>query len=468
VLSRTHPEDRDEHRNQSMRSRQEQESESWDHRIVRPDGEVRWVRRKSAIVGHDDDGAPATMLVTHQDVTSIKRAESEREALQAQLTQAQKMEAVGNLTGGIAHDFNNILAVAIGNLDLLKMELEPGSESDGLVETALSACLKGSELTKSLLAFSRRQPLQPKRVEINKLLGDNVKMLSRAIGERVQVELKLADSLWDVQIDPSQLESALLNMMVNARDAMPDGGRIIVQTRNTYLDQAYCDQNDEVHPGDYVALELSDTGHGMPPEVVARVFEPFFTTKEKGKGTGLGLAMVFGFVKQSGGHVKIYSEVGHGTTIRLYLPRAGINGVHAAERVESTGPATARNEMILVVEDNPAVRRTVVKQLTNAGYRVADAENGAHALEMIEGGIAPVDLVFSDVVMPGRFTGPELAREIGRRWPNIKVLLTSGFPEGLISSGSMIPDDIKLLSKPYRTEELLRKLREVLDVRQNV
>jgi signal transduction histidine kinase/CheY-like chemotaxis protein len=419
------------------------------------DGEYGWFAAFGEAT-RDQEGKP---LFLSGSITDI----SERRRVEEQLFQAQKMDAIGNLTGGIAHDFNNILAVVIGNLDLLTMELSEGSEARGLVDTAVSASLKGSELTKSLLAFSRRQPLQPKLVSVNKLLGDSVKVLSRALGEAISVQLKLADEVWPVSIDPSLLESALLNMMVNSRDAMQNGGHIIIETRNTALDADYAATNPDVVPGDYVVIEVSDNGSGMPPEILRRVFEPFFTTKEKGKGTGLGMAMVFGFVKQSEGHIKIYSEVGHGTTIRIYLPKSARdssgNGpnIHALKSTKS-----GQGEAILVVEDNVAVRKAVAKQLASAGYLVREAEAAAAALSLLEAD-SNVHLIFSDVIMPGAMTGADLAREVKRRWPSIKILLTSGFPEGLLENGNKIPEGINLLSKPYRMEELFTKMREVID-----
>ncbi len=402
------------------------------------------------------DGTVSFIVAFADDIT-------ERQKVDAQLRQAQKMEAIGNLTGGIAHDFNNILAIVVGNLDLLALELPPGGEARELIETAIEAALKGSDLTKSLLAFSRRQPLQPTLVRLNDILAHGVKMLARTIGETIAVEVRLGDGLWDVHIDAAQLEAALLNMMVNSRDAMPHGGRIIIETANVRLDEHYESQNVDVKAGDYVLLSVSDTGHGMPPEILERVFEPFFTTKDVGHGTGLGLAMVFGFVKQSEGHIKIYSEVGHGTTVRLYLPRSGSVGTASAEDTpKATLAVQARNEMILVVEDNAAVRRAVAKQLKGAGYRVLQADDVPSALRTLETADA-VDLVFSDVVMPGGMTGGDLAREVKRRWPGTKVLLTSGFPQGLLRDGGKLPDDVALLGKPYRLDQLLRRFRDLLE-----
>ncbi|HEY1722967.1 MAG TPA: response regulator [Magnetospirillaceae bacterium] len=455
LLDNIHPEDRPGVVGAVETHVQSQSRLHGEFRVRMKDGEYRWFSASGEVTREQADKP----LYLSGSITDI----SERRRVEEQLFQAQKMEAIGNLTGGIAHDFNNILAIVIGNLDLLTMEIADGSEARALVDTAISASLKGSELTKSLLAFSRRQPLQPKMVSINKLLNDGAKMLSRAIGETIDVQLNLAEGLWSVSIDPSLLESALLNMMVNARDAMPNGGHIIIETRNTTLDAQYASENAEVIPGDYVVLEVSDDGSGMTPDVLRRVFEPFFTTKEKGKGTGLGMAMVFGFVKQSGGHIKIYSEVGHGTTIRIYLPRAARDAsVRTVDAQASRSTKFGLGETVLVVEDNVAVRKAVAKQLSGAGYRVQEAEAASAALTLLERD-PDIRLIFSDVIMPGAMTGADLAREVKRRWPAIRILLTSGFPEGLLENGNKIPDGINLLSKPYRMEELFTKMREVID-----
>jgi two-component system, cell cycle sensor histidine kinase and response regulator CckA len=405
---------------------------------------------EAAIARLVEDGR-ATFMVVIRDV-------SERKVLEAQLRQAQRMEAVGQLTGGLAHDFNNLLTVVIGNLDLLLEHLDKKSCGAEMAQLALDASLRGATLTRQLLAFSRRQPLEPKAFDMNGLVGDTIGLLRRTLGQQLEIETKFAADLWLVLADPVQLESAFANLAINARDAMPRGGRLTVQTANKQLDADYAAQNVDVAPGDYVMLAVSDNGSGIAPEILEKVFDPFFTTKEPGHGTGLGLSMVYGFAKQSGGHVKIYSEAGHGTTVRLYLPRAG-DGQRADPRPAKPREVLTGDSRILVVEDSAEVRRVAVNHLLAFGYSVVEASNAAEALERLVADQS-IDLLFTDVIMPGGLSGPDLARKARRLRPNIKVLFTSGYAEtavgGTVLTGS-------LLSKPYRKEELARKLREVLE-----
>ncbi len=382
-------------------------------------------------------------------------------SLNAGLLQAQKMEAIGNLTGGMAHDFNNLLSIIIGNLDILAEKLGNDDEAKSLSQAALEAALRGADLTRRLLAFARQQPLQPQRIDINKLAEGITKLLARTLGEDVQISLNLAPGVWPVVADPAQLEAAITNLATNARDAMPHGGRLIITTGNGHLDDDYAAQHAEVVPGDYVVIEVSDTGTGMPPEVIAHIFEPFFTTKERGKGTGLGLAMIFGFMKQSGGHINVYSEAGAGTIFRLYLPRA-VGDAAAVTQNTTVATATGGHETILVVEDNNDVRRIVKRQLNQLGYHVLEAESAAAALEMLTEGDR-VDLLFSDIVMPGKLNGLELARLAAERWPSLKIILTSGFPETKLNGHGEPAAGMRLLSKPYRKTDLARVLREVLE-----
>jgi CheY-like chemotaxis protein len=332
-------------------------------------------------------------------------------------------------------------------------------DADELTNEALEAALRGADLTRRLLAFARRQPLQPARIELNELIGGIVKLLERTLGEQIQITLDLDPDTWPVVADPVQLESSLANLANNARDAMTRGGQLIIVTGNRLLDADYASLHAELQPGEYAMIEVSDTGTGMPPEVASRIFEPFYTTKEEGKGTGLGLSMVFGFIKQSGGHINVYSEVGIGTTFRLYLPRA----VADAETARTVTPALAfpgRGEAVLAVEDNVSLRRVVVRQLTELGYRVLEAEDAQAALRVLES--ERVDVLFTDIVMPGGVSGYDIARTVLSRWPEVKVLLTSGFPEAKIN-GDESPLDIRLLSKPYRRDDLARAMREVLE-----
>ena len=393
------------------------------------------------------------VISSGRDVTAQRDAES-------RLHQVQKMDAVGQLTGGVAHDFNNLLTVIIGSLDQ-----DPQRIPDDLrpsIEQALRAAERGAALTHRLLAFSRQQMLVARNVDFNRLIGDMTELLRRTLGEHVEIEMKLAPDLWPALADAGQVENSLLNLAINARDAMPEGGKLTIETANANLDEDYAADNAEVVPGDYVMMTVTDTGTGMAPEVLAHVFEPFFTTKEVGKGTGLGLSMVYGFAKQSGGHLKIYSEVGHGTTVRLYLPRLTTETVKAAS--VPSGPASGKGggETILVVEDNPDVRRLVLRQLRDFGYTVVEAANGPQALRILEDGAA-IDLLFTDVVMPGGMTGRQLAEAAKIRRPNLKTLFTSGYTEDSILRLGKLDPGVRLLSKPYRKQELATRIREALD-----
>ena len=413
----------------------------------------RLVRTKKLPVP-DETGAPKYLLAFSEDITDQRQLED-------QLRHSQKMEALGHLTGGLAHDFNNLLAIIIGNLDVLA-ELRPGdAEQTELVQGAISAALSGSELTKRLLAFARRQPLLPEQVDLNMLVEEISMLLKRTLGQDIAVGLDLDRSIAPVTVDRVQLETAIANLANNARDAMPNGGRLLIATHTAHLDADYAAHHAEVVPGSYVAIEVSDSGQGMTPEVAARIFEPFYTTKAPGKGTGLGLSMVFGFMKQSGGHINVYSEPGRGTTFRLYLRPASTVGV--AEDVEAPPlqPEAEAHETILVVEDNSQLRQIVVKQLIGLGFEVFEVDNAKRALELLalKG---KVDLLFTDVVLPGEMDGCALAREVVARCPDSKVLLTSGFPGARLTDMQTLGTSVRLLSKPYRKEDLARTVREVL------
>ncbi|MBD8553948.1 PAS domain S-box protein [Rhizobium sp. CFBP 8762] len=383
----------------------------------------------------------------------------ERRRAEAKLAQAQKMETVGKLTGGVAHDFNNLLQVVSGNLQLLAKDIAGNSQAERRVTNAVAGVARGAKLASQLLAFGRRQALEPKVVNISRFVQGMDDMLRRAIGEAIEVETVVTGGLWNTFIDPAQVENALLNLAINARDAMEGRGKLTIELANAHLDDAYARTHDEVTAGQYVLLAVTDTGSGMSPDIIEKVFEPFFSTKAEGKGSGLGLSMVYGFVKQSGGHVKIYSEVGHGTTIKLYLPRA-----MQSEDVEvavDTGPISGGTETVLVVEDDAEVRETVVAMLADLGYRVLKAVDASSALNVIESGI-PIDLLFTDVVMPGTLKSPELARMARERLPDIAVLFTSGYTENSIVHGGKLDAGVELLSKPYTREALARKFRHVL------
>ncbi|HUD53317.1 CHASE3 domain-containing protein [Parvibaculum sp.] len=392
-------------------------------------------------------------LVACLDVTQRVRAD-------AIIRQAQKMEAIGHLTGGIAHDFNNLLQIISANLDLLATDVQGSPRASGRLQNAISGVERGSRLTQQLLAFARRQPLDPRPLNLGRLLQEMTELLRRTLGERYDVEAVIAGGLWNTLIDPVQVENAILNLAINARDAMKDGGKLTIEVSNAVLDDAYAAEHEEVSPGQYVMLAVSDTGEGMPQDVMARVFEPFFTTKPEGRGTGLGLSQVYGFVKQSGGHIKIYSEIGHGTTVKLYLPRAR-RGQEAIQK-PTLAPVEGGTETILVVEDDAGVRAAATDLLKELGYSVLKAENADEALALIDSGARP-DLLFTDVVMPGDMNTRDFARRAQILCPNLLVLFTSGYTQNAIVHNGRLDDDVFLLSKPYRREELARKVRGILD-----
>jgi PAS domain S-box-containing protein len=383
----------------------------------------------------------------------------ERERAEEALRQAHKMEAIGQLTGGVAHDFNNLLQVIGANLQLLERHLVPDEQAKRRLETAAGAVERGARLASQLLAFARRQPLEPRSTNLGRVLKEVDDLLRRALGEDIKLEMIIAGGLWNTFIDPAQVENAILNLALNARDAMSQGGKLTVEARNAVLDSAYAAQHSEVIPGEYVMLAVSDTGCGMSQALMERIFEPFFTTKSEGRGTGLGLSQVYGFIKQSKGHIKVYSEEGHGTTIRLYLPRA-----LQAEQTEAEAPTGAierGTETILVAEDDPDVRETAVDMLSELGYRVLKAVDGQSALTVVQSGM-PIDLLFSDVIMPGPITAPELARQAKRVQPDMAVLFTSGYTQNAIIHGGRLDPGVDLLGKPYSREQLARKIRHAL------
>ncbi len=414
-------------------------------------GEVRhWLATFYPVRVHDSVIGIGVVVI---EVSAQRRVE-------AQLRQAQKMEAIGGLTGGVAHDFNNLLGVIIGNLDLLLESEGVTAEVLELAGEARDAALRGADLTQRLLAFARRQPLRPRQLDVNELIAGAAKLLGRLLEESIEIRLDLADGLWPVVVDAAQLEATLTNLVTNARDAMPAGGSLRIATRNCQLDASYAVQHPYVTPGDFVLIEVTDTGTGIPPEVLNRVFEPFFTTKPHGKGSGLGLSMVFGFMKQSGGHITVYSELGVGTTFRLYFPRAQAGEAMEEARADEPLPH-GKGEVVLVVEDNAALRRMAVRQIGDLGYRVREAQHAQEALELIARDPS-VDLVFTDMIMPGGMDGRQLADLVTTRWPRIKVLLTSGFPGNMIG-GRDLTQGVSLLNKPYRKDQLARALRGVIE-----
>jgi PAS domain S-box-containing protein len=385
---------------------------------------------------------------------------TERRKLERQLAQAQKMEAVGQLTGGIAHDFNNMLTVITGTIEILVDGVADRPKLAEIAKLIDEAAERGANLTRQLLAFARRQPLQPQKTDINALMVTAAGLLRPTLGEQVEIESMLDDAAWPAQVDRNQLVTAVINLAINARDAMAGGGKLTLETGNANLDAAYAAANPEVRPGPYVMVAISDTGAGIPEAIRDKVFEPFFTTKEVGKGTGLGLSMVYGFVKQSGGHIKIYSEEGQGTTIKLYLPRATEQAGSAADAAVPAADETG-HETILVVEDDRLVRDYVVGQLKSLGYAVTAAPAAAEALAMIEAGAEP-DLLFTDVIMPGGMNGRQLADAARHRRPALKVLFTSGYTESAIVHHGRLDPGVHLLAKPYRKGDLARMIRTAL------
>jgi PAS domain S-box-containing protein len=392
----------------------------------------------------------------------IGRDMTDRISLEGRLRQAQKMEAIGQLTGGIAHDFNNILTVVIGMTELLSDALAQNKELAPIVEAIDEAATRGAQLTQRMLAFARKQPLQARNLDLNEIVSRATTMLQRTLGEDIALKPVLAEGLWEAFADPSQVEDAILNLAVNARDSMPNGGQLVIETANAVLDANYAAQNVEVTPGEYAAVSVTDSGTGIPPEVLERVFEPFFTTKEVGRGTGLGLSMVYGFVKQSRGHVKIYSEVGHGTRITVYLPRAVV--AQTEKDVDATPLRTdlGGSETILVVEDSTPVRRVAVNILQGLGYQVYEAEDGPHALKILEQPVE-IDLLFTDLIMPNGIDGQELVRRARALRPGLKALFTSGYSEHFLKGRSPTEEGVALLSKPYRTQKLAEAIRAALD-----
>jgi PAS domain S-box-containing protein len=434
------------------------ETEGW---RVRKDGSRFWAHVVIDAI-RADDGKLAGFAKVTRDITERREAARALEETRQALFQSQKMEAVGQLTGGLAHDFNNLLTVIMGGVDAIaRSKLTDTARINRALDMTRQATERAANLTARLLAFSRRQPLQPTPTDLNTLVRDMTELLHRTLGETIEIEGVLSSRLWTADIDQNQLENAVLNLAVNARDAMPSGGKLTIETANTYLGDSYAAVDAEVVPGQYVLLSVSDTGSGMAPEILSKVFEPFFTTKEVGRGTGLGLSMVYGFVKQSGGHVTIYSEVGQGTTVKLYLPRYfGPDTIaEAAETVES--PGAADDEVVLVVEDNEAVRTFSVMTLTELGYEILEAPDAEHALAILESD-RRIDLLFTDVVLPGK-SGRALAEAAARIRPKLKILYTTGYARNAIVHHGRLDAGVEFLPKPFTFDQLAKRVRDVLD-----
>ena len=398
-------------------------------------------------------------------IIGSSRDVTDREEAQDRTRRAQRMEAVGHLTGGVAHDFNNLLQVIRGNLELVVSQIEDREDAAQRVRNALRGTDRAGQLTRQLLAFARRQPLEPKVINLGRLVTDMAEMLRRTLGEGIEVETVIAGGLWNTLADSAQVESAILNLAINARDAMSTGGRLTIEITNAVLDKDYIRSDPDLEPGQYVLLAVSDTGHGMPSETVAKVFEPFFTTKGEEKGTGLGLSMVYGFVKQSHGHIQIYSEVDQGTTVKIYLPRS--RQPELAQEPVAITSLRGRSEVILVVEDDDMVRVSAVGMLSDLGYTCLQAPDGASALTILEQG-ARVDLLFTDVIMPGPVKSRDLVAHAERLRPGLPVLFTSGYTDDAIVHHGRLDPGVQLISKPYAREELARKLRGLLKGREPV
>ena len=445
-------------------------------RIRRHDGQYRWHVVRATPV-KNEDGEIRRWVGSNTDIEHAKlneaalaelnatleqRIEERTEELvqsQNALQQSQKMETIGKLTGGVAHDFNNLLQVVAGNLQLLAKDVAGNERAETRVKNALAGVDRGAKLASQLLAFSRRQPLEPKVINVGRFVRGMDDLLQRSIGETVDIEVVIAEGLWNTLADPTQVENALLNLAINARDAMDGTGKLTIEASNARLDDTYTAGLDDVSSGNYVLLAVTDTGNGMDEETLEQVFEPFFSTKPEGKGTGLGLSMVYGFVKQSGGHIKIYSEPGHGTTVKLYLPRA--LGEEEQELLAPSGPAKGGTETILVVEDDEDVRAIVVATLSDLGYRVLTARDAQGGLAVIESGV-PVDVLFTDVVMPGKLKSPEMAKLAKASNPDLVVLFTSGYTENSIVHGGKLDPGVELLSKPYTREALDGRIRHLI------
>jgi signal transduction histidine kinase/CheY-like chemotaxis protein len=389
-------------------------------------------------------------------------AATERERVESQLRQAQKMEAMGQLTGGVAHDFNNLLTIVIGNVESMQRNLPADAlpRQRRWIENAMHGAKRAATLTQHLLAFSRKQPLNPKPVDLNQLVSDISQILSRTLGEQIKIQSVLSRSLWKVEIDITQMETSLLNLAVNARDAMPDGGRLTIETANAHLDESYALQSADDELGQYVVLAVTDTGVGMSEDVLQHAFEPFYTTKPTGKGTGLGLSQVYGFVKQSGGHVRLYSKLGEGTSVRIYLPRFLGSDSFDTEAI-SMVPDAKQMETVLVVEDEPGVREHSAELLRELGYSVIEAQDAQDALRKIER-TASIDLLFTDIGLPG-MNGRQLVEEALRRRPQLKVLYTTGYARNAVVHHGRLDPGVQLITKPFTYANLAARVRDVLD-----
>ncbi|MBP6012121.1 MAG: PAS domain S-box protein [Alphaproteobacteria bacterium] len=472
-----HPQDIDAVRERHAQVRRAGGDFHMEYRVLSPDGSVRWLASQGTCE-LDARGEPRRTTGVTYDITDTKLVEealgarvaertaelrkeiAQREGVQADLLRSQKLQAVGELTGGMAHDFNNLLTIITGNLELLGLR-QLDDKAHDLIRRAEGAAKMGARLASRLLAIGRRQRLQPISLDLNEVARSMSDVLTRTLGDEIEIRTSLAENLMPALADISEVENAILNLAINARDAMPNGGKLIIATANASLGPDDVAGEAGLKPGNYVLLSVADTGVGMSPDVLAHAFEPYFTTKGPGRGTGLGLSTIYGFAKQSGGHLTIYSEVGKGTSVRLYLPQAGAPAQARVDAAPTNANEAARGETILVVEDNPEVRDVTVKRLDLLGYGVLTAENAPAAIAVLESD-RKVDLVFSDVVMPGGMSGFDLAQWVRRHRPDIRVLLTSGFTGDVAKNGEKSAQDVDVLRKPYATAELAQAIREAL------
>lgn len=408
---------------------------------------------------------PATIGIAMAKARELFELKKSRNQAEQQLQHMRRMEAIGELTSGIAHDFNNLLTVVIGNNHSLRRRVEKGPGEFDIedvrkkIEAIDHAANKGADLVRRLMVFTRQSSLKHEIVDVNECVTETFELLTRTLGETIEIETVLTDELWPVSIDVREFENVLINLAVNARDAMKSKGKLTIETANIILDEAYALSNPEAMPGPYVLISVSDTGSGMDQETLKRIFEPFFTTKEAGEGTGLGLSMVYGFIKQSKGHIHVYSELGHGTVFRIYLPRVR---VQTDADVAHIHPLPQGKETVLIAEDHDDVRAVAALMLERLGYKVLQAKNGRVALEMLKKDHKSIDIVFTDIVMPGGMTGIELVQNMREYYPNIKALYTSGYSENAIPDYQLSVGE-ELISKPYRRETLAQKIRQVLD-----
>lgn len=453
-LEMVHPTDRKAVNNAVERALQNREPYATEYRIVLPNGSEKTILTHAEVT-FDAEGRPTQMTGTIHDITSQRK-------LEEQLRQAQKMQAVGQLTGGMAHNFNNLLAVVVGRLEILENASVPEEMRAASVGAAMDASQLGADLVKRLLAFSGQQHLRPQDLNINTWVKGLAPLLKSTLGEEIEFRTKLAEDLGQTVIDNSQLENTLVNLAINARDAMPEGGSLTIETGNIELEETEVVDEGEVAGGGYVMLAVSDTGTGIPKHVRPHIFEPFFTTKDVDQGTGLGLSMVHGFVKQSKGHINVYSEEGHGTTIKVYLPRSGDGSEETAETSARHKALPRGEETIMLVEDEVAVRETAALLLRSLGYRVLEANDGSKAMDLLDAH-ADVDLLFTDIVMPGGMNGVQLAQKAQQLLPSLKVLYTTGYTVSGRSANGLSPDSPDVLTKPYRKKELAHKVRELLD-----